>query len=302
MTTLKQALLAAQQSLSEVAENPQLEAAMLLCHLLEKPKSYLYAWPEASLSETQQAQYQTLLDQRRKGSPIAYILQQREFWSLSLRVTPDTLIPRAETELLVERALHHLQACQNPVIADLGTGSGAIALALASDRQDARVVATDRSLSALAVAKQNAQGLGLQNLHFQSSNWCEALDENIRFDLIASNPPYIESADPHLQQGDLPYEPQSALVSGEDGLDDIRTIIHQAPSKLKPGGWLILEHGYNQAAAVSQLMRSTGMHSISTHADLAGQPRVTEGCYPGSNKKNKQLNSNAAVKTKLSSQ
>ncbi|MEJ2618856.1 MAG: peptide chain release factor N(5)-glutamine methyltransferase [Candidatus Thiodiazotropha sp.] len=282
MTTLKQALLAAQQSLSERAENPQLEASMLLCYLLQKPKSYLYAWPEAALSETEQAQFQRLLDQRRKGTPIAYVLEQREFWSLPLRVTPDTLIPRAETELLVERALHHLQACQAPVIADLGTGSGAIALALASERQDARIVATDRYQSALAVAKENAQRLGLQNLQFQSGDWCEALAEDRGFDLIVSNPPYIESTDPHLRQGDLPYEPQSALISGDDGLHDIRMIINQAPTKLKPHGWLILEHGYQQATAVSQLMRSTGMRSISTHADLAGQPRVTEGCYPGS--------------------
>ncbi|MCG7939226.1 MAG: peptide chain release factor N(5)-glutamine methyltransferase [Candidatus Thiodiazotropha lotti] len=277
MPTLKQALLAAQQSLNGIADNPDLEATMLLCHLLDKPKSHLYAWPEAMLSESQQQRYQQLIEQRQQGTPIAYILQRREFWSLSLRVTPDTLIPRAESEMLVERALHHLQSCHNPIAADLGTGSGAIALALASERPDARVAATDLHQAALSIAKENAQRLGLQNLAFHAGDWCDALPEDERFDVILSNPPYIESADPHLTQGDLPYEPHSALVSGEDGLDDIRTIIKQAPTRLKRNGWLILEHGYNQADVVRRLMKSAGMSGISSHTDLAGQPRVTEG-------------------------
>ena len=279
MPTLKQALLAAQQSLSDTADNPDLEAAMLLCHLLEKPKSHLYAWPEAQLTQAQQLQYQQLIEQRRQGTPIAYILQQREFWSLPLRVTPDTLIPRAETELLVEQAIHRLQEWQNPSVADLGTGSGAIALAVSSERPDARVVATDLQQAALDVATENARRLGLQNLAFHAGDWCDALPEGERFDVILSNPPYIESADPHLSQGDLPYEPRSALVSGDDGLDAIRTIIDQAPARLKQNGWLILEHGYNQADAVRQLMQSAGMSGIASHRDLAGQPRVTEGCF-----------------------
>ncbi|ODB83906.1 protein-(glutamine-N5) methyltransferase, release factor-specific [Candidatus Thiodiazotropha endoloripes] len=278
MPTLKQALLAAQQSLTDIADNPDLEASMLLCHLLNKPKSHLYTWPEAKLSEPQQQRYQKLIEQRQQGMPIAYILQQREFWSLSLRVTPDTLIPRAESELLVERAIHHLQSCHNPTAADLGTGSGAIALALASERPDARVVATDLHQAALNIATENAQRLDLRNLAFHAGDWCDALPEGEQFDVILSNPPYIESADPHLAQGDLPYEPQTALVSGEDGLDDIRTIIKQAPVRLKRNGWLLLEHGYNQAAAVRRLMQSAGMSGISSHEDLAGQPRVTEGC------------------------
>ncbi|MBW9257525.1 MAG: peptide chain release factor N(5)-glutamine methyltransferase [Candidatus Thiodiazotropha sp. (ex. Lucinisca nassula)] len=278
MPTLKQALLAAQKSLYGIAENPDLEAAMLLCHLLEKPKSHLYAWPEAMLSESQHQHFQQLIQRRQQGTPIAYILQQREFWSLALRVTPDTLIPRAESELLVERALHHLEGYRNPIAADLGTGSGAIALALASERPDASVFATDLQQAALSIAKENAQQLGLQNLLFHAGDWCAALPEGEEFDLIFSNPPYIEAADPHLTQGDLPYEPRSALVSGEDGLDDIRTIIKQAPTRLKQNGWLILEHGYNQADAVRRLMQSAGMSGITSHTDLAGQPRVTEGC------------------------
>ncbi|MCG8042380.1 MAG: peptide chain release factor N(5)-glutamine methyltransferase [Candidatus Thiodiazotropha taylori] len=278
MPTLKQALLTAQQSLSGIADNPELEAAMLLCHLLDKPKSHLYAWSEAILSESQQQHYQQLIEQRQQGTPIAYILQQREFWSLSLRVTPDTLIPRAESELLVERALIHLEGCHNPIAADLGTGSGAIALALASERPDARVAATDLQQAALSIAQENARRLGLQNLLFHAGDWCAALPKGERFDLILSNPPYIETGDPHLTQGDLPYEPRSALVSGEDGLDDIRTIIEQAPARLKQNGWLILEHGYNQADAVRRLMQSAGMSGIRSHTDLAGQPRVTEGC------------------------
>lgn len=281
--SLRQALLDAQQSLRKKPDSEaDLEAALLLCHLLGKPKSHLYAWPEATLTLSQHRHYLQLLERRLSGIPIAYILQQREFWSLTLRVTPATLIPRQETELVVERALLHLHSCKQPAVADLGTGSGAIALALCSERADCRVDATDISPEAMAVAKQNAAHLGMQNIDFHLGDWCSALPAGRRYDLVTSNPPYIEADDPHLSQGDLPQEPISALASGADGLDDIRTIIAQAPSRLKQNGWLILEHGYRQAGSVSTLLQAAGMDQISTHADLAGNPRVTEARWPTS--------------------
>ncbi|MES9862770.1 MAG: peptide chain release factor N(5)-glutamine methyltransferase [Candidatus Thiodiazotropha sp. LLP2] len=281
MTTLRQALLDAQKSLKNRPDcQPELEASLLLCHLLGKPKSHLYAWPEASLSSSQLQNYQHLIEQRLSGTPIAYILKQREFWSLTLRVTPATLIPRPETELAVERSLFHLQLVEKPSLADLGTGSGAIALALSSERPESRIDATDCSPEALAVAKENAHQLGLLNINFHLGDWCNALPSSIRYDLVVSNPPYIESADPHLSQGDLPKEPINALASGPDGLDDIRSIIYQAPAYLKQKGWLILEHGYRQADEVTSLLHSAGLVEIATHADLGGNPRITEARLP----------------------
>jgi release factor glutamine methyltransferase len=281
--SLRQALLDAQQSLRKKPDcEADLEAALLLCHLLNKPKSHLYAWPEATLTPTQYQHYLQLIERRLSGIPIAYILQQREFWSLTLRVTPATLIPRQETELVVERTLFHLQSLTQPAVADLGTGSGAIALAVCSERPDCQVDATDISPEAMAVAKQNAVHLEIQNIDFYLGDWCSALPSGRRYDLLASNPPYIEADDPHLSQGDLPQEPIGALASGADGLEDIRSIIAQAPSRLKQNGWLILEHGYRQAESVSALLRAAGMDMISNHTDLAGNPRVTEARWPTS--------------------
>ncbi|PVV10799.1 MAG: protein-(glutamine-N5) methyltransferase, release factor-specific [gamma proteobacterium symbiont of Ctena orbiculata] len=278
MATLQQALKTAQQALSALPQaNPELEAALLLCHLLEQPRSYLFAWPEKELTPAQQQRYMDLVERRRAQEPIAYITGQREFWSLNLRVNPHTLIPRPETELLVERSLYHLQLISQPRIADLGTGSGAIALALASERHDAQIAATDISAEALAQARENSTALGFTQLTFHQGSWCEALPAEASYDLIVSNPPYIEADDPHLNQGDLPQEPELALVSGRDGLDAIRAIIQQASlQRLSPGGWLLLEHGYQQAEAVQQLLESAGLGNIATHPDLAGLPRVTE--------------------------
>ena len=279
--TLQQALLNAQRALGNLPHSePELEAALLLCHLLDKPRSYLFAWPEAELTPAQQQAFQALIERRINGTPIAYITGEREFWSLSLRVSPDTLIPRPETELVVERALVHLQPRPEPCIADLGTGSGAIALALCSERPDALIDATDRSSRALDIARENAGRLGFQRIGFHQGDWCHALPAQRRYDLIASNPPYIESSDPHLSRGDLPGEPASALASGTDGLRDIRLITQQAPARLKPGGWLVLEHGYRQADTVAQLLRTAGLKKVSTHSDLAGHPRVTEARMP----------------------
>jgi len=257
-----------------------LEASLLLCHLLGVGRSHLLAWPERELTADQQREYQALVERRLAGEPIAHILGVREFWSLSLRVTPETLIPRPETELLVERALDHLAGQQAPLIADLGTGSGAIALALASERPDAQLHACDRSEAALGVARENAERLKLRNLRFFPGDWCRALPEETRYRLIASNPPYIEADDPHLRQGDLPFEPAEALVSGTDGLEAIRTIAAQAPEHLQPGGWLLLEHGRDQGAAVRELLLRHGFTAVATLPDLAGHPRLTEGRVP----------------------
>lgn len=257
--------------------DPALEAALLLCHVIEKPRSHLYAWPEREVSEQQAEHYHTLLQRRLKGEPIAYLTGKREFWSLELHVTPACLIPRPETELLVEQALHHIHDKPKARIADLGTGSGAIALAVAQSRVDCQVVATDQSAEALKIARGNAERLQIHNVEFHLGNWFEALPDDSRFDLILSNPPYVAENDPHLLQGDLPFEPSSALISGPDGLDALRLICAQAPGYLQPGGWLVVEHGFDQAQAVRELMRQAGLEQICSLRDLAGHERVTEG-------------------------
>ncbi|MCU7929333.1 MAG: peptide chain release factor N(5)-glutamine methyltransferase [Candidatus Thiodiazotropha sp. (ex Codakia rugifera)] len=278
MITLQQTLQSATRTLAELPHaSPALEASLLLCHLLDKPPSYLFAWPEKTLTPDQHKRYTALVEQRLSGTPIAYITGIREFWSLALQVSPDTLIPRPETELLVEHSLRHLQARSQPRLADLGTGSGAIALALASERPDAQIHATDLSAKALTLARENAASHSLNQIVFFQGSWCHALPTGASYDLIVSNPPYIEENDPHLSQGDLPREPSTALVSGRDGLSDIRLIIQQAAAgRLKDGGWLLLEHGYQQATEVHGLLRKAGLSEIATHQDLAGQPRITE--------------------------
>jgi release factor glutamine methyltransferase len=281
MTTLRQALQSAQQDLSALAHaNAELEAALLLCQILHKPRSYLFAWPEQTLTPEQHQNYIKLVQRRLSREPIAYITGEREFWSLTLRVNPDTLIPRPETELLVERSMHHLQQKSQPRIADLGSGSGAIALALASERPDAAIDATDISAKALDTARENARQLGFDHITFHQGDWCEALPVDRTYDLIVSNPPYIEAGDPHLDQGDLPREPALALVSGSDGLNAIRSIVRQVSAgRLRADGWLLLEHGHQQTEAVQQLLRSAGFRHIATHPDLAGHPRVTEAQF-----------------------
>ncbi len=277
-TSYREAQQDAAERLSHLSQSaPELEAALLLCHLLGKPRSHLFAWPERRLTEAQREAYEHLIQRRLAGEPIAHITGEREFWSLALKVTPDTLIPRPETELLVERALAHLAEVSAPRIADLGTGSGAIALALASERADAVVHASEQSAAALAVASDNARRLRLANISFFHGSWCQPLPPGQRYDLIVSNPPYIESEDPHLARGDLPREPRQALVSGADGLEAIREIAAEAPSRLAAGGWLLLEHGYAQGEAVRQILARRGLVQIRTLPDLAGLPRLTEG-------------------------
>ncbi len=211
--------------------------------------------------------------------PVGYLLGHRAFWTFDLAVTPAVLIPRPETERLVELALARLPRERPLALADLGTGSGAVALALASERPNARVLATDVAADALAVARSNAARLGIENIAFAEGDWCAALGD-ARFDLIASNPPYIEDQDPHLAQGDLRHEPARALASGADGLDAIRIIIDAAPRHLLPGGWLLLEHGRDQAARVRELLAAHAFTEVASALDLAGHERVSLGRVP----------------------
>lgn len=258
----------------------ELEAQILLTLVLEKPRSHLIAWPERTLSAEQLARFHGLIARRADGEPIAYITARREFWSLELQVTPDTLIPRPETERLVERALELIPLETALPIADLGTGSGAIAAAIAHERPRCQVTATDRSVEALAIAQANFERLGLGNVTVRRGAWCAALPDDQRFALILSNPPYIPEGDPHLHQGDLRREPHTALTAGTDGLRDLRQIVAQAPAHLCPGGWLLLEHGFDQGPAVRALLQQMGFEGIRTHRDLAGLERISEGQLP----------------------
>jgi release factor glutamine methyltransferase len=258
-----------------------LDAQLLLAKLLGKTRGWLIAHEDHVLAPAVRAQYGEWVVRRAAGEPLAYITGEREFWSLPLAVTRDVLVPRPETELVVERALALLAtgdgtATDSPVrVADLGTGSGAIALALAQERPRWQVVATDASAAALGVAQGNAQRLGVGNVQFRQGNWCEPL-ANERYQLIASNPPYIAAGDTVLDDPALRYEPASALASGPDGLDDIRQLIAAAPAHLHPGGWLVLEHGAAQGEAVCALFVAQGWAQVRCHADLAGRPRVSE--------------------------
>jgi len=266
---------------AELPDSPtaRLDVELLLAAALGKPRSFLHTWPERIVSTEAALMFASYLERRRSGEPVAYILGQQGFWKLDLEVAPHTLIPRPDTELLVEAALelHAATPSQAPVsVLDLGTGTGAIALALANERPFWEVTAVDRVLEAVALAERNRQRLHLDNATVLSSHWFSAL-EGRHFDLIISNPPYIASADPHLVQGDVRYEPSSALVAGIDGLDDIRLIIAQAPQYLEAGGWLLLEHGYDQAAAVRDLMANQKFERVQSRMDLGGHERITLG-------------------------
>lgn len=261
------------------AGEARIEVQMLLQKVLQQNRAYLLAHAERELNEAEQNEYAWLLQRRLHGEPIAYILGEREFFGLNFRVTPATLIPRPDTELLVELALSRMpQAGQGDAlrVLDLGTGSGAIALAIAYACPQAEVVASDASAEALAVARQNAVNLGIGNVRFVQGAWFAVAGER-RFYLIVSNPPYIPAGDPHLARGDVRFEPASALASGADGLDDIRHIISGAGMHLLPGGWLLLEHGYDQASRVRALLQQAGYASVFSERDLAGNERVSGG-------------------------
>jgi release factor glutamine methyltransferase len=278
MSTIQQILESAIQLFSQL-DSARLEAEVLLSHVLRVKRSYLYTWPHCLLTAHQISQFQALCQRRLQGEPIAYLIGHKEFWSLELHVTPATLIPRPETELLVEQALARLPIQSDAQVVDLGTGSGAIALAIARERPHCRVLATDNAPEALVIAQQNAQHLGLHQVQFRVSDWWQTLDQ-VTAAVVVSNPPYVATTDPHLNQGDVRYEPRHALISGKDGLAAIRLLITQSLVHLEPKGWLLLEHGYNQAAAVQKLLTRQGYAMITTYPDLAGQPRVTVGQKP----------------------
>jgi release factor glutamine methyltransferase len=252
------------------------DAKVLLTHVLGRDRAWLAAHAEAPLTPEQTVAFFALGRRRHDGEPVAYLTGAREFWGLMLAVTPEVLIPRPETEALVELALARLPRDRPVRVLDLGTGSGAIALALAHELPNAAVVATDRSRGALDVARGNAQRLGIANVEFVESDWYAAVPPGA-WDLIASNPPYIGIDDPHLAEGDLRFEPRSALSPGAIGLDALRTIIHGARERLASGGDLIVEHGFDQSAAVQQLFGAAGFLAIATARDLAGISRVVAG-------------------------
>ncbi|QBQ54047.1 peptide chain release factor N(5)-glutamine methyltransferase [Nitrosococcus wardiae] len=254
----------------------RLEAELLLSFLLEVERSSLHAWPERELTSVQWSRFEQLLQRRAKGEPLAYIRGRQEFWSFDLRVTEATLIPRPETEQLVEESLKRMASEQPLKIADLGTGSGAIALAIGSERPRAQVIGTDISAAALAVARENGRCLGLENVTFRRGDWFTPLGGE-RFHLLVSNPPYIAEGDPHLTQGGLEFEPDTALIAGDKGLGAIRHIATGAREHLVEGGWLLLEHGYDQGPSLLELLTTLGYRQVVDFCDLAGVPRVVVG-------------------------
>lgn len=268
--TVGAALAAARRELAAV------DARVLLCHVLARDAGYLIAHDAEPLDAAQRAAFAALVARCAAGEPVAYVTGEREFHGRPFRVTADVLIPRPETELLVDWALEMLPADRPARVLDLGTGSGCVALCVALARPRAGVVAVDRSAAALAVANENARRLGAANVALRESDWFRALDGE-SFDVIVSNPPYVETGDPHLEQGDLRYEPAAALASGADGLDAIRAIVAGAPAHLAPGGCLIVEHGYDQAARCRALFGAAGFDHIASRRDLAGIERVTCG-------------------------
>lgn len=261
--------------LQQVSDSPRLDVELLLAHVLNKPRSFLYTWPDQQLTASEQSLFNALMERRIKGEPIAYLLGEKEFWSLPLKVDPSTLIPRPETELLVEVALSLLDNEPARVL-DLGTGTGAIALALASERPQWEVTAVDKQPAAVALAIENCCRLNLRNVHITVSNWFSNLTGE-KFSLVVSNPPYIRPDDIHLSQGDVRFEPRSALVADADGLADIQHIADAARSHLLDGGWLVVEHGYDQAEAVRQLFNKFGYCHVESRRDLAGHERLSLG-------------------------
>ena len=266
---------------------PRAEARRLLAYLTGQPLTWFMAHGDDPADPDTTTRFQALAERRRAGEPLAYLLGQQEFYGRPFAVSPAVLIPRADTETLVETALEQLllQRQQRRAVPlsllELGTGSGIIAITLALEAPDTEVHAVERSPEALAVAQQNAKALRADNIHWHAGSWWQALACPRRFDLIVSNPPYIAAGDHHLQQGDLRFEPPQALAAGPDGLDDLRIIIGGAPAHLNPGGWLLLEHGYDQEAPVQALLRDAGFADVFTRRDLAGQPRVSGGRWLG---------------------
>jgi release factor glutamine methyltransferase len=266
--------------LARVADSPQLEAELLLARSLEVPRSALHARANEPVLDCDATdRYEALLTRRALGEPVAYLLGEKEFWSLPLAVTPDVLIPRPETELLVERALTHLPSDAGTQVLDLGTGSGAVALALAHERNACAVLGIDVSGPAVELARRNAAALGIDNVGFRCGDWYGPVDGE-RFDLIVSNPPYIAEDDSRVASGVRRFEPHSALFAGADGLGALRRVIGGAPAHLLPGGWIVVEHGDRQGSAVRGLMADAGLAAVLTFRDLAGAERCTEAMLP----------------------
>ncbi|MHC9509840.1 peptide chain release factor N(5)-glutamine methyltransferase [Kangiella sp. M94] len=275
--SVAQALAWARQQLEAMGE-AALDVEILLADAIDKNRTWLKTWPEYFLSEDQISRFEDFVSRRRQGEPIAYIIGQQEFWSLTFKVTRDTLIPRPETEMLVEQALQRIPEKEHFNVADLGTGSGAIALAIASERPQATVWALDMSEPALTVAEANAQSNKIDNVAFEQGSWLSDWQHGL-LDMIVSNPPYVAPNDPHL--ADLVYEPVTALVAEDKGLSDIRQITQQAADHLKLGGYLLFEHGYDQGQAVREILQQAGFEHIETIKDYAGQDRVTLGVHSG---------------------
>lgn len=279
--TVAQALRQARAQLP-LSTTPQLDAELLLAHVMQRPRSFFHARPETLLDGRVWEAYQVLLQRRASGEPLAYITAQQDFWTLTLDVSPAVLVPRPDTELLVEIALGLGPQDQTAwQVADLGTGSGAIALALGSERPHWCIHATDISSDALAVAQGNAMRLAPGRVNFFQGAWYEALPSALRLDCIISNPPYLEAGDRHIDADGLSHEPRQALVAAEQGLADLYAIIDGAPASLRQGGWLLLEHGHTQGAVVRKRLQAAGLTQVCSHRDLAGHERVSQGQYPG---------------------
>lgn len=279
MQDIQSAISEASRILAASSDSPELDAEILLCLILEKNRSYLRSWPKKQLHAQQRLQFKALLKQRQQGTPIAYMTGQREFWSREFRVSPDVLIPRPDTELLIELSLPLIPKDKSCKVIDLGTGSGVIAVTLATERPYAQLIATDLSSAALKIAKQNAEHYHCRNIRFLQSNWFSEVSENA-FDVVISNPPYIDSDDEHLQQGDVRFEPKTALIADNQGLSDIEIIADKARRYLKPAGHLLIEHGYNQAEQVQAIFNALAYDKVQSYRDLSGQLRVTYGQKP----------------------
>ena len=269
----------AYERLTFVSDTAQLDAQLLLAHVLDVSTSYFYTWPDKTVESANIERFDVLLARRELGEPVAYLLGYQAFWSVDLEVAPCTLIPRADTERLVEVALSVLSFKKAHRILDLGTGTGAIALALASELPNSNVIGVDLIEDAVVLAKRNASRNRISNVRFVQSSWFDALDASKPFDLIVSNPPYIDPSDEHLSQGDVRFEPKSALVAEKQGMADIEHIIQQAPNYMAPNAYLMLEHGYDQAAAVRACLKEANFVAIESFQDLGGNDRVTIGQY-----------------------